>query len=211
MATGLAHEIHNPLAAIRLHAQLIDSAPDAEFSETARDALPVLLDETARIEGLVNQWMFLARPVPPQTSAADLSELVANVAHGHRAFAAPARVEIIQYLEPRLTVSMDSRRMTQALRNVIVNAIHAMPSGGTLTITGRRQGGNVRLEFADTGGGFSPTALARHAELFYTEKEGGMGIGLSVSTEILKAHRGVLTVGNGPDGGAVVTFLIPAV
>ncbi|RYD69732.1 MAG: sensor histidine kinase, partial [Verrucomicrobiaceae bacterium] len=54
MATGLAHEIHNPLSAIRLHAQLLDSAPDADFANTAREALPVLLDETARIEGLVN-------------------------------------------------------------------------------------------------------------------------------------------------------------
>ncbi len=211
MATGLAHEIHNPLAAIRLHAQLLDSAPDTDFSDTAREALPVLLDETARIEGLVNQWMFLARPIPPQTSSANLAELVAHVVRAHRALAEHAGVEIVQNLEPELLVTIDSRRMTQALRNVIVNAIHAMPSGGTLTITGRHRGGNVQIEFADTGPGFSPTALARHAELFYSEKEGGMGIGLSVSTEILKAHRGVLTVSNGPNGGALVTFLIPAI
>jgi signal transduction histidine kinase len=86
-----------------------------------------------------------------------------------------------------------------------------MPNGGQLTVAADRHGGNVRVTFTDTGLGFSPGALARHAELFYSEKEGGMGIGLSVTAEILKAHRGVLSVGNQPESGARVTFLIPAV
>lgn len=210
MATGLAHEIHNPLAAIRLHAQLLESAPDEDFAETARETLPVLLDETSRIEGLVNQWMFLARPVPPQTASADLSEVVANVVRNHRALASHAQVEIVQRLDSPLLAAVDTRRLTQAVRNVVVNAIQAMSSGGTLTITGSRLGGNIRLEFADTGPGFSPAALARHGELFFSEKEGGMGIGLNVSQEIVKAHRGVLTVSNAPKGGAVVTILVPA-
>jgi signal transduction histidine kinase len=211
MATGLAHEIHNPLAAIRLHAQLLDSANDHEFAATARETLPVLLDETGRIEALVNQWMFLAKPVPPQTSRADLSTLVDRVARNHHAIAGHAGVTISTKLEPELWAEVDSRRITQAIRNVIMNAIQAMPTGGTLTITAGRQGGNVRIVFADTGPGFSPGALVRYTELFYSEKEGGMGIGLSVSSEILKAHRGVLTVANGSDRGAVVTFLIPSV
>ena len=210
MATGLAHEIHNPLAAIRLHAQLLDSAADTEFAQTARETLPVLLDETSRIEGLVNQWMFLARPVPPQTSRTDLAEIVANVVRNNRALATHAGVQLIERVQLPLWAAVDGRRMTQAVRNVVVNAIQAMPTGGTLTITGELHGGNVRITFADTGRGFSPAALARHGELFFSEKEGGMGIGLNVSTEILKAHRGVLTVANGPDGGAIVTFLVPA-
>ncbi|MHA3774332.1 ATP-binding protein [Verrucomicrobiota bacterium sgz303538] len=210
MATGLAHEIHNPLAAIRLHAQLLDSAEGEDFVQTARETLPVLLDETSRIEGLVNQWMFLARPVPPQTSRTDIAEIVTNVIRNNRALATHAGVQIIERLHSSLWAAIDGRRMTQAVRNVVVNAIQAMPTGGTLTITGELHGGNVRITFADTGPGFSAAALARHAELFYSEKEGGMGIGLNVSTEILKAHRGVLTVNNGPSGGALVTFLVPA-
>jgi signal transduction histidine kinase len=210
MATGLAHEIHNPLAAIRLHAQLLDSAPGDEFVKTARETLPVLLDETGRIEGLVNQWMFLAKPAPPQTSRTDLSELVAEVIRTHRAIARHARVVIESEIQPNLYAEVDARRITQAVRNVVMNAIHAMPGGGTLKVDAERFGGNIRVTFSDTGPGLSPAALARHAELFYSEKEGGMGIGLSVSTEILKAHRGVLAVANGADGGARVTFLIPA-
>ena len=70
MATGLAHEIHNPLAAIRMHAQLIESARNGDLASTAHASLPVVLGETSKIEGLVQQWMFLARPQPPQTAPA---------------------------------------------------------------------------------------------------------------------------------------------
>ena len=65
------------------------------------------------------------------------------------------------------------------------------------------------IRFRDSGPGFSAAALARHSELFYSEKEGGMGIGLSVTAEILRAHGGDLRVGNSPGGGAVVTFILP--
>ena len=208
MATGLAHEIHNPLSAIRMHAQLIDSAPAGEQPAVLRESLPVLLGETAKIEGLVNQWMFLARPAPPQTAPADLGEVVAGVVRALGPQAAHARVRLANDLPPGLCVSVDARRISQAIGNIAINAIQAMPAGGTLSITGWR-GDSVRLVFRDTGPGFSPPALAQHAELFFSEKEGGMGIGLSVTAEIVKAHRGALLVGNGPDGGAVVTVQLP--
>jgi signal transduction histidine kinase len=80
-----------------------------------------------------------------------------------------------------------------------------MPNGGTLTITGAAG----TLRFADTGAGFSPTALARATELFYTEREGGMGVGLNVAREIIHAHSGTLTLGNQPTGGATVCLTLP--
>ena len=208
MATGLAHEIHNPLSAIRMHAQLIDSAPAAEQPSVLRESLPVLLGETAKIEGLVNQWMFLARPAPPQTAPADLAEIVAGVVRALAPQAAHARVAITCELPPGLRASVDARRIAQAVGNIAINAIQAMPAGGTLSIAGWR-GDSVRLVFRDTGPGFSPAALAQHTELFFSEKEGGMGIGLSVTAEILKAHSGALVVANGPEGGAVVTVQLP--
>lgn len=209
MATGLAHEIHNPLAAIRMHAQLIDSTPDAELPAATRASLPVLLGEAARIEGLVNQWMFLARPAPPQTAPADLSVLVGQTLRALAPQAAHAHVELIDRTTPGLWAKVDARRLTQAIGNVVINAIHAMPGGGRLTIDGSAAE-VVRLSFRDTGAGFSERALTHHAELFFSEKEGGMGIGLSVSSEILRAHGGSLHVANAPDGGAVVTFILPS-
>lgn len=208
MASGLAHEIHNPLSAIRMHAQLIDSSADAELAGAARDSLPVLLAEAAKIEGLVNQWMFLARPAPPQTAAADLAELVAQVVRTHSLQAAHAGVRITTEIAEDLRVKVDARRIAQAIGNVVLNAIQAMPAGGVVKIAGWRADA-LHLSFRDKGPGFSAKALAHHAELFFSEKEGGMGIGLSVTSEILRAHDGALSVANAPDGGAIVTFILP--
>jgi signal transduction histidine kinase len=192
-----------------MHAQLLDSAPPAELPGAARDSLPVLLGETARIEGLVNQWMFLARPAPPETTLTGLDEIVNRVLAAHRPAAEHADVHLVAEIPRALRAQIDARRITQAVGNVVINAIQAMPDGGTLTIRGEADAADVRLLFRDTGRGFSDTALAQHAELFFSEKEGGMGIGLSVTVEVLRAHGGNLLVENTPNG-ALVTLQFPA-
>jgi signal transduction histidine kinase len=210
MATGLAHEIHNPLAAIRMHAQLIESAHNGELASTARDSLPVLLGEASKIEGIVQQWMFLARPQPPQTAPADLGEILAGVVRALTPQATHAGTRIINEVPAGLRARVDARRLAQVFGNIALNAFQAMPSGGTLTIRGESTAKNVRLIFRDTGPGFSAEALAHHADLFFSTKEGGMGIGLSVTAEIVKAHGGTCAVANAPDGGAIVTLQIPS-
>ena len=208
MATGLAHEIHNPLSAIRMHAQLIDSSPDGEVVAAARESLPTLLGETHKIQSLVNQWMFLARPEPPQSTPADLGEIVADALRALGPQARHAGVRIVNETPGGLRAKVDARRISQAIGNIAINAIQAMPGGGTLTVTGGQASG-ARLVFRDGGPGFSRKALAHYADLFYSEKEGGMGIGLSVSSEILRAHGGALEVVNAPEGGAIVTLRFP--
>ncbi len=203
MTTGLAHEIHNPLAAIRLHAQLLEtSAPEA------RESLDIIRSETQRIESLVNQWMFLARPAPPQTASTELAPLIAGIVRTHSAQAEHAGVKIETEIPDTLTAKVDARRVSQAIGNVIINAIQAMPRGGTLRITAPPEQ-PPRLIFEDTGPGFSHEALAHAADLFFSEKEGGMGIGLNVAAEIAKAHQGNLQIANRESGGARVTITLP--
>lgn len=197
MATGLAHEINNPVCAIKLHAQLLET-------DTPNESLVMILSENAKIEALVNQWMFLARPQPPAVAPCDLAELVAESVRTVSPAAAHAKVRIISEVA-RVSVMADRRRLGQAVANVLMNAIHAMAGGGELRITST----GTALSFRDTGPGFSAAALARATELFYSEKEGGMGIGLSVTAEILKAHGGELRIENS-ECGAVVTMTLPA-
>jgi signal transduction histidine kinase len=192
MATSLAHEIQNPVAAIRLHGQLAEN-----------DAI---VAEAATIESLVNQWMFLARPEPPQKNPVNLDALLADAiaALAPMAEHARVRIEFCGSGLPAATVTADARRLGQVFRNLIVNAIQAMPTGGALIITARDR----VVTFSDTGYGFSATALARCPAMFYSEKEGGMGIGLAVVNEIVKAHSGSLALANQPNGGAVVTITL---
>lgn len=226
MATGLAHEINNPVAAIKLHAQLLEEAgKDAGgLREEIATRLPIILAESAKIESLVSQWMFLARPQPPQTSPCDFGEILAETIRALAPAAQHAGVQLINEVTPGCVVAADRRRLSQAITNVITNAIHAMSArGGVLTVRSRaRESAGAATQaqdstprygftFTDTGPGFSAAALSSATDLFFSEKEGGMGIGLNVAAGVVKAHGGELRIANAHDGGAVVTFVLPAI
>ena len=200
VATGLAHEIRNPLAAIRMHPQL----------RPENASTPAILHATAQIDSLVNQWLFLARPEPPARSPASVRETVETSCRLMDAHARQQDVQIENRVSPKLTWSFDRRRMEQVFGNLILNAVQAMPEGGRLVIDAHADAAHLQLSFEDTGTGFSPTALARFGELFYSEKEGGMGVGLAVAREIVAAHGGRLTARNDKPSGAVVTVEIPS-
>jgi signal transduction histidine kinase len=208
MATALAHEIQNPVAAIRLHGQLLERTQQGEAqgrggleARPTMSAAALIVDEATKIEGLVNQWMFLARPDPPRKAAVAVADLLEQSVRLLAPAAEHGRVRLVVDAARDLLVQADARRLGQVFHNIILNAIQAMPTGGTLTILAR----DHTISFLDTGPGFSPTALRRWAEMLYSEKEGGMGIGLSVAQEIIRAHGGRLTVGNRPEGGAWVS------
>ncbi len=144
--------------------------------------------------------MFLARPEPPRKSEVVLAELLNQSVRLAAPAAEHAGVEIVLDAVRDQRLQADARRLSQVFNNIIFNAIQAMPDGGKLTIIAR----NGTISFADTGPGFSPAALTRWAEMLYSEKEGGMGIGLNVAQSIILAHSGRLSVANQPAGGAIV-------
>jgi signal transduction histidine kinase len=196
IATSLAHEIRNPIAAIRLHGQLL------EQKEPVNAGLIVF--EAAKIEDMLNQWMFLARPEPPRKTEIVLVELIAQTVRVLAPAADHAKVHIEVTASPYRRVQADTHRLGQVFHNIVLNAIQAMPEGGTLSITVSEE----EICFADTGPGFSPTALRRAANTLYSEKEGGMGLGLSVAQKIVRAHDGRLVIGNRTEGGAVVRVIL---
>jgi signal transduction histidine kinase len=202
MTAALAHEIQNPVAAIKMHAQLWDG----DGGGTAQ----VIEHEASRIEGLVNQWMFLSKPQPPAMSEVDVPALLAEVVKLHQAQLDHTEVNVSLQAERPLHVQGDAKRLAQVFSNLLVNAIQAMPRGGQLTITCEPTASGVKVIVTDTGRGFSDEALSRFSEFFFSEKEGGMGIGLSVASEIVKAHGGDLRVANEPVGGARVTMTLPS-
>jgi signal transduction histidine kinase len=213
VATGLAHEIKNPLSSIQLHTQLMDTSTlDAESIQS----LQHVQTEVRVIEGLVNQWLFLARPVPPQKSPLDVLECLQQTLLAMGAQAAHAGVEMD--FSPSISgagsmplpcIEGDRQRLQQAFRNILINGIQAMAHGGCMRVTWTIQDTNLHLTFHDEGRGFSDAALSQGTELFFSEKEGGMGVGLNVVREIIFAHRGHMTLKNHPKGGAEVELLLP--
>jgi signal transduction histidine kinase len=205
VATSLAHDIKNPLASIQLHAQLMTPANDEDSQ-----AVQLIQSESEVIAGLVNQWLHLANPVPPRLSRLDLAEAIQSVATSLEPQARHGGVKLEFDLQSPFPADGDAQRLTQAFRNLIINAIQAMPRGGKLRISAKKHENDLTLRFADTGSGFSEAALARGTELFYTEKEGGMGVGLNIVASIIEAHGGSLSLQNDPKGGAFVSVSLPS-
>ena len=205
VATSLAHDIKNPLASIQLHAQLMTPK-----NEEDAQAVRLIENESEVIAGLVNQWLHLANPLPPKLVKLELGECIRGVARNMEAQAQHAGVEVEMELPAPISIMGDSQRLAQAVRNLMINAIQAMPRGGRLSVSGLSGTSCFELRFADTGPGFSELALAHGTELFFTEKEGGMGVGLNIVSSIITAHGGSMNLQNDPKGGAVIIVTLPS-
>lgn len=206
MTASLAHEVRNPLAAIRLHAQLLSRA----LPEDGRESALLIEGESARVEALVSQWLHYARSTPPVLMPVDLAVAVDQTLRLLAPQAAHAGVRLVNEVAGPALVAGDSARLTQALCNLALNAIQAMPRGGALRVRLEDGGGWRRLQVRDEGKGFSDAALASADEAFFSEREGGMGLGLTVAAETARAHGGRLRWENQTGGGACVTLELPA-
>lgn len=204
MATSLAHEVRNPVSAIRLHAQLLERV----CAPTERESANLIVGEAGRIEALVNQWLRYAKPEPVKMLPVDLPELVREARQSLGPQAQHAGVGIREEIDPAWKehpVNGDRERLRQVLCNLLLNAIQSMPTGGAVTV--RISPGALQVE--DQGGGFSEKALARFGEPFLSEREGGMGLGLAVSKEIIESHGGKISATNLPGGGACLRIAWP--
>jgi signal transduction histidine kinase len=196
IATSLAHEIRNPIAAIRLHGQLLE--------QTEPVSAGLIVYEAAKIEDMLNQWMFLARPEPPRKT-----EIASGgIDRSNRASArARRRSRQSPYCSNGLALSARPGGHSPPRPGFSQHHPQCHPSHARRRNTFHHRFGKD-ICFADTGPGFSPTALRRAAETLYSEKEGGMGLGLSVARKIVRAHDGRLIIGNRPEGGAVVRVIL---
>jgi signal transduction histidine kinase len=211
LVAAVAHEIRNPLNALSMSVQTLRRRLDPAADERNRNVLAVLDEESRRLNRLVEDLLVYARPVQLHRQPVALPPLMERV---RTMFAETAdRQEIrlrVELAEASWRLSADEDQLLRVLINLVQNAIDNLDGSGEITLGWAREDQRLRLEVADTGPGFTPEALQRALEPFFTTRPQGTGLGLSLSAEILKAHGWRLDLANRPGGGAVVTVVVPA-
>ncbi|SIS66360.1 ATP-binding protein [Alicyclobacillus vulcanalis] len=206
LAAGIAHEIRNPLTALR---GFIDLMYQRARSNNRR-YLEIMRGEVSRMEAIVSELLRLARPDRPQFQQVDLVDLVQEVVAFMSAQALLHSVEIrYEPGTPSLLVQGDPNQLKQVFINLMRNGIEAMQPGGSLRVRVFQDGHVARVEIADQGSGMSPEALARLGEPFFTTKEQGTGLGVMVSKRMVADHGGELAIESEVGRGTTVTVRLP--
>lgn len=197
LVAGVAHEVRNPLASMKLKIQMARRGKNAP--DKLDDTFRVVTEEIDRLDALVRRLLELGRKPVLEQKKFDLCELAHRRAVLLTALAARAGVEVvINEAHEKLEVEGDEDRLSQVVDNLMQNALEAMPDGGKLIVTCETspdQNGSslVRLVIEDTGRGIAPEERDHIFEPFYTGRDDGTGLGLAIAREIIEAHGGRIT------------------
>ncbi len=214
LVAGVAHEVRNPLATIRLRVQM---AQREARSPRVDESCAIALEEIERLNGMVNRLLNFARPVRFQPELTNLKQLTEQRLNRFHENARQSGIQFItDFPEDGSLLPIDQSKMAQVFDNVIQNAIEAMAeSGGTLwvsvTSTVKSASGTdkVRVEFRDSGSGISSSMISRIFDPFFTTKPSGTGLGLSICHEFVRAHGGEIQVESAQGNGTSVRIILP--
>jgi two-component system sensor histidine kinase PilS (NtrC family) len=209
MAASIAHEIRNPLAAMRGSIQMLRSEMTGDTEQT--QLMEIILRESDRLNRIVADYLNYARPRPAELDNVDISALVAETFKLLRNSAEIGDGHILEEDLPNrpAIVSGDPEQLKQVCWNITRNALKAMPEGGRFRISLTEVDGNrLRLSFSDTGCGMTPEQVERLFEPF-TSTTGGTGLGLSIVYQIIRDHSGTINVRSRQGKGTTITIELP--
>jgi len=205
LAAGVAHELRNPLTSIKLLVQ----AAQEDGGELAAEDLRVIEGEVRRMERSLNTFLDFARPPKLQRERVALGPLVADVLGLLRVRAERQRVALAADLPGDVSAVADPEQLRQVIVNLGLNALDALPNGGSLRVAVRSEPGRVAIAVSDTGPGIAADMLPRLFQPFASGKETGLGLGLVISRRIVEDHGGTLTAANRTRGGAEFVVRLP--
>jgi signal transduction histidine kinase len=208
LAAGVSHEIGNPLASI---SSLVQELMAEEGSDFTKGSLGTIYQHVNRIARIVRNLGDFARLYPRQrvpTNLRDILDTTIDLVRFDKNF---KKIEVTTDVQQTRPVRIDPDQIQQVFLNLLLNARDAMPDGGRLDISVKESDGNVRMTFADTGGGIAPEAKDKIFDPFFTTKgpTGGTGLGLSICYSIVKDHGGTIEVESLKDRGTKFIITLP--
>jgi len=213
MAPVIAHEIRNPLGSIKGAAQYLKTEA---ASEEQKNLLDIIIEESNRLNAAVHQFLDYARPYQLKLKAQNINVVIQRAISIIAANELAENINMVRELNHNLPeVEIDEQQFLQVILNIALNAIEAMPQGGTLTFrtsnidTGSE--GAISITIRDTGPGISAEEIKNIVKPFYTTKKRGVGLGLAICQKIIKEHSGLIRVKSIPGQGTVFFIKLNAV
>lgn len=214
LARRLAHELKNPLFPLQLTVENLVRAralPAAEFDEVFRESTATLGTEIANLKTIIARFSDFSKMPRPELERIDARDAVKR-ARSLYENAAPtaAKVEfVVELPDAPLLIDADPELLHRALSNLVLNAMDAMPDGGTVTLSAKATGDKVELRVADTGKGLTSEECERLFTPYYTTKQYGTGLGLAIVQSVVADHAGTIAVDSRPGGGTTFTITLP--
>ncbi|MGA2465248.1 MAG: GAF domain-containing protein [Thermodesulfobacteriota bacterium] len=209
LAAGIAHEIRNPLTSINI---LIHSLTENLPTKNSHwEDLKVIEEEILRINEIVDQFLRFAKPASPLFEKADLIPIFEETLQLLRPQIERGGISVQKEFESLPRATVDKEQMKQVILNLLMNAIQAMPKAGRLGLSDRmsRDGHWVELTIQDSGIGIPPEDIDKLFDPFFSTKEGGIGLGLSIAHRIIDQHHGKIEVESKPGKGTLFTISLP--
>jgi len=211
LSANMAHEIRNPLASISGAVEAL--ARDLPADPTRSQLVEIVLRESARLNQIVGDFLEYARPAPMAPIEINMAEILDEVLLliEHRSL--PANLKVAREYGDTLLTRADPQRLRQAIWNLCLNAVQAMPDGGELRVgarTLRERGGRLQISISDTGQGIAEGDLPHIFEPFFSTKPEGSGIGLALVYRVLEEHGGTIEVRSRVGEGTTFILILPA-
>ncbi len=209
LSAGLAHELRNPLSAISGAVEILreDLTPTDEHERL----IGVATQEVERLNLLVEDFLILTMPIQKNKSSVDLGKIISSTVDSFTKTIRRSNIEIINGIEEEIYVKAHSYRLKQAIWNLLMNSIEAMPGGGKVTLSSEFRNGNVILKFRDEGRGIEDKIKSRLFDPFFTTKEVGTGLGLAIVQKVIEGYNGEVNVESSPGKGATFFITLPRI
>ncbi|MGE5246974.1 MAG: sensor histidine kinase [Verrucomicrobiota bacterium] len=212
LAAGLAHEVKNPMAGIKVAMSVLSGEPYITAED--KEVLGKVIAEITRLETLMKDFLNFAKPQKPRFEPVNLNHVLnttlAFYLRSHSAKRASGeKIRIDKDFGEVREVQADVSQLQQVFLNLFLNAIDAMPDGGTLGVRTRMENGSVQIDISDTGKGIREDLVDRIFEPFFTTKAKGTGLGLAISRQLVEQHGGTIGASNRPEGGTQFTIELP--